>query len=342
MSDETRHDNEWLTPDPQDSEVARRADELEIFLATALADGAVSGGSHQDGDAVVARLDARVSDEWLASILVGLGEEIVPDREFAAGLQEQVEQRIRDAGRSRADSTAANNGDVGGSSDGASRPQRDARFRRSPQRYWPLWAALAALVLLTVLLALPPVRASLRQPLCLGSVCIVWNGAARPTASVSPHASPTPTPLPSVLDLAGRTTLAQARSQVKFPVRLPAYPADLGEPDYVFVQDLDGAAVVLAWVDHDHPDSVRLSLSELSSGIYVYKFTSAPVAVTSVHGQRALWTTGPYMLQMQDGTYEQWRFVTGHALIWTEGTITYRLETTVSLDEAVRIAGSLQ
>lgn len=341
MSDEIRHDDEWLAPgsqDTQDTEEAQRADELDLFLAALGRGGTVSGGG-SDGDSV-ARRDSHVSDEWLASMLVGLGEEIVPDSDFAADLQTQIEQRIRDGGgnRRRPNGIAANGGVESG--EGQLPPQREPRSRRGMQRYRPLWEALAALVVLVFLLALPPVQASLRRPLCLGSVCIVSDGAPRPTATEGPHASPSP--LPSVLDLVGRTTLAQARANVKFPIRLPAYPADLGEPDYVFVQDLDGAAVVLAWVDHEHPDRVRLSLSELSSGIYVYKFTSSPVAVTAVHGQQALWTTGPYMVQVQDGTYEQRRFVTGHALIWTEGNITYRLETAVSLDEAVRIAESLR
>ncbi|MGZ3602133.1 MAG: hypothetical protein ACXWQ5_21265 [Ktedonobacterales bacterium] len=339
MSDETRH-NDWLTPDSLHSEEARRADELEQFLAAALMHGE-AGSSHPDGD-LAARLDSQVSEEWLANRLIGLIDEILPDDDFAAGLQAQIEQRIREGGSNRRERDGvASNGDAG-SRNWQPRPQRETRFPRGVQRFRPLWAALAAMVLLTFLLALPPVQASLRGPLCLGSVCIVFDGGQRPAATVSPQASPTPTPLPSVLDLAGRTTLAQARAQAKFPVRLPVYPANLGQPDYVFLQYLDGAAVVLAWVDHEHPDRVRLTLSELSSGAYVYKFTSSPIAVTTVHGQQALWTTGPYMVQVQDGTYDQRRFVTGHALIWSEGNITYRLETTASLDEAVHIAESLR
>lgn len=340
MSDETRH-NDWLTPDPLHSEETQRSDELEYFLAAALMHGEAGSDSHPDGD-LAARLDSQNSEEWLANRLIGLGDEILPDDDFAAGLQAQIEQLIREGGsNSGGNDGVASNGDAG-SGNGRPLPQRETRFRRGVQRIRPLWAALAAMVLLTFLLALPPVQASLRGPLCLGSVCIIFDGGQRPAATVSPQASPTPTPLPSVLDLAGRTTLAQARALAKFPVRLPAYPANLGQPDYVFLQNLDGVAVVLAWVDHEHPDRVRLSLSELSSGTYVYKFTSSPIAVTTVHGQQALWTTGPYMVQLQDGTYDQRHFVTGHALIWSEGSITYRLETTVSLDEAVHIAESLR
>jgi hypothetical protein len=340
MSDETRHDD-WLTPDPLLAEEVRRSDELERFLGAALMHGDAGSDGHPNGD-FAARLNSRVADEWLANRLIGLSAEILPDDDFAAELQARLEQRIREDGNSRhgADGVAPNG--EAGSSNGHPAPQRETRSRRGVQRFRPLWAALAAMVLLTFLLALPPVQASLRGPLCLGAVCIVFDGAPRPAATGSPQASSTPTPLPSVLDLAGRTTLAQARAQAKFPVRLLTYPADLGQPDYVFLQNLDGAAIVLVWVDHEHPDRVRLTLSELSSGIYVYKFTSSPVAVTTVHGQQALWTTGPYMVQVQDGTYDQRRFVDGHALIWSEGSMTYRLETSASLEEAVRIAESLR
>lgn len=338
MSDETRQSKEWLAPDPQDDTVEeRRANELEAFLATALTRGLARSARSDAGDSM-SQHDTHISEEWLASVLVGLGDEITPDSDFAADLQSQLEQHIRARNGSGTGGTAANGAIV--SSDGQSQPPHETRPWRGVHRYRPFWAAMAALVLLAILLALPPVRASLRQPLCLGSVCIVGSGAPQPTAGA--HGPATPTPLPSLLDLAGRTTLAQARAQATFPVRLPTYPSDLGQPEYVFLQNLDGAAVVLAWVERDNPGHVRMSLSEFSSGIYIYKFTSEPVAVTSVHGQQALWTTGPYMVQVQDGTYEQRRLVTGHALIWTEGSITYRLETTVSLDEAVRIAGSLR
>ncbi len=66
---------------------------------------------------------------------------------------------------------------------------------------------------------------------------------------------------------------------------------------------------------------------------------------TSVKGQPALWTQGPYLLQFErDGQVivDTRRLVTGHVLIWVEKGITYRLETDLSLEEAVRIAESLK
>jgi hypothetical protein len=36
------------------------------------------------------------------------------------------------------------------------------------------------------------------------------------------------------------------------------------------------------------------------------------------------------------------RLIEGNVLIWTEGDLTYRIETDLSLEEAIRIAESLQ
>lgn len=186
-------------------------------------------------------------------------------------------------------------------------------------------AILLLLALLGAILAVPQARAAIASFLHIGSVTIVPE---TPTADA-------PTPLPSILDLAGQTTLTDARHKMPFTIRLPSYPNDLGAPQYVFSQDLNGKAVILAWVDPQHPDRVRLALNELSSDAYVYKIAPQLVQETQVHGQRALWTTGPYLLQIglvSDQHHALRRLVTAsHTLIWTEGDITYRLESDVSL-----------
>jgi hypothetical protein len=199
-------------------------------------------------------------------------------------------------------------------------------------------AILLIITLLGALLAVPQTRAAIAALLHIGSVTIV------PTAPTS--GANEPTPLPSILDLAGRTTLADAQQRMPFHIGMPAYPADLGAPQYVFAQDMDGKAVVLVWVDPQHPDHVRMALNELSSDAYVYKLAPQLVQETQVHGQRALWTAGPYLLQIGSASDQHnalRRLVTAsHTLIWTEGDITYRLECDVSLEEAARIAESLR
>ncbi|MDQ3248098.1 MAG: hypothetical protein M3Q45_02705 [Chloroflexota bacterium] len=207
------------------------------------------------------------------------------------------------------------------------------------------WAAFIALiVLLTGLLAVPPVRAAIVDFLQIGAVRI-WLTEPTPTSTpVAAIVTPNPTPLPltSVLDLAGETTLAAAAARVDFPIRLPTYPADLGAPDRVYRQNLDGPAVVLVWLDKEPPDQVRMSLHLLSSAVIAGKMGPKIVATPKVHDQFGLWIEGPYLLVTRSGDWELVRLIEGYVLVWTEGDITYRLETSLPLAEAVRVAESLQ
>jgi hypothetical protein len=231
------------------------------------------------------------------------------------------------------------------------------------------WVVVAVLLILGGLLAVPQVRAAVVQFRQIGAIRIFLT---EPTPTVTPTVAPSPsllppavdtpssasteerptatprpspTPLFSVLDLAGETTLVEAQQKAGFPIRLPTYPPDLGPPDRVFLQDLGGPVAVLAWLDPDQPDRVRLSLHQLGPGTFGQKFEPPVVRETTVHGERALWTEGPYLLQFQRGgqvLYETRRLVTGHVLVWVEDDITYRLETDLPMDEAVRVAESLR
>ncbi len=61
-----------------------------------------------------------------------------------------------------------------------------------------------------------------------------------------------------------------------------------------------------------------------------------------MNGHRAVWAIGPYPLVLRNKDIQLTRLVDGHVLIWAEGDITYRLETNLSLEEAIRVAESLQ
>ncbi|MGD8626434.1 MAG: hypothetical protein PVJ34_17980, partial [Anaerolineae bacterium] len=107
---------------------------------------------------------------------------------------------------------------------------RAAPARRRRRRLaWGMAVALALVVLLGGLLAVPQVRAAVLEALNLGAIRVLL-GEPTPTPAAK-TAEAGPTVLPSLLDLAGETTLAEAEAQAGFPVRLPAYPADLGRPD---------------------------------------------------------------------------------------------------------------
>lgn len=202
------------------------------------------------------------------------------------------------------------------------------------RRRWA-WAALLALFLVGSLLAVPQVRAAVVEFLQLGAVRIFL---AQPVPTVQP----TPVMAPSLLGLAGETSLAEARTQVDFPIRLPTYPAELGPPDRVFQQDFDGPVVILVWLKPEDPGQVWFSLHLMGPDTFAGKGAPQTVTETMVNGRPALWLEGPHLLQLSDGDYALRRLVEGHVLLWTEGQLTYRLETDLPLAEAVRVAESLE
>ena len=237
----------------------------------------------------------------------------------------------------------------------SARPAQRPFFTRRPRWAW----AIAIVVLLVAgLLAVPEVRAGLLQFLRIGAVRIFLAPptptpseagvivTALPATGALPVTTATPRPTPtlaaSLIDLGGETTLEEARARFGFPIALPAYPSGLGPPDRVFLQNFGGPMVVLVWLDPAQPERVRLSLHLLTCDVCATKGEPPVIQTTSVNGQPAVWTEGPYMLQLSNGEIDLRRMIEGHVLIWADGPITYRLETDVSLDEAVKIAESLK
>jgi hypothetical protein len=111
------------------------------------------------------------------------------------------------------------------------------------------------------------------------------------------------------------------------------------------LQQIGGPVVVLVWLNPAQPEQVRLSLQQLGPGTFAEKGNPGVVQETKVNGQQALWAEGPYVLQFRRGNqvdYDFRRLVEGRVLIWAEGDITYRLESDLSLEEAVRVAESLR
>jgi hypothetical protein len=215
--------------------------------------------------------------------------------------------------------------------------------RISPRPSFRLaWIAAALVVILAALLAIPPVRAQLAEWIQVGVVRIFLGGAT-PTPELTTTPQPSPTLLPSLLDLDGETTLDYARQLAGFPVLLPSYASDLGPPDHVFLQELDAPFLILVWVDHQHPGQVALSLQTFSPGsITAEKWDPVTIDQTMVHGNSAVWVTGPYLIRLRNGNMDMRRLVDGNVLVWEQDGLTYRLETTLSMTEAVKIAESLK
>jgi len=220
-----------------------------------------------------------------------------------------------------------------------------------------VWSLTIILVLFSSLMLIPTVRAAIIDFIQIGVVRI-FPQRVTPTVEMIRTATPesiatvtatpsaqTPSDLLPFLDkIAGETTLAAAQKTVPYGLQLPTYPPDLGEPDRVFLQNVDGAMVILVWLDHQHPDKVVMSLHVIPSGSWVIrKMGPRIIQETRVNGQRAIWAEGPYPLILNGSReIEIRRLVDGHVLIWEAGDITYRLETDGSMDEAIKIAESLK
>lgn len=214
-------------------------------------------------------------------------------------------------------------------------------------------AALIVLLMAAALFAVPSVRAEIVRFIQIGVVRIFFAEPtqapdllqsvvpATATMKVTPDAGSTPAFRPLLLDLAGETSLEEAQQKTDFPIRLPTYPPDLGEPELVFYQQ-DGPMVILAWLDPLQPERVRMSLYQIGPDSVLVKKMQPELQEIQVNEQYAAWTDGPYLLEITGGAYREIRLVQGHTLIWEEDGITYRLETDLPLEEAIRIAESLE
>jgi hypothetical protein len=225
------------------------------------------------------------------------------------------------------------------------------------------WSLTVILILFSSLMLIPPARAAILEFIQIGIVRIF---RAEPTPVAPPQqefpstmvpltATPalTSEPLIPILErLAGERSLEGAQQLVDYPILLPSYPPDLGPPDRTFVQDAEGNMTILIWVDPSEPKQVLMSLHIIPPGSWaVEKMNPELVQETTVNGRYAIWAVGPYPVRFSNGDMDFVRLVDGHVLIWTDGEtlapdasagVTYRLETQLSLEEAIRVAESLE
>jgi hypothetical protein len=189
-------------------------------------------------------------------------------------------------------------------------------------------AAVLALMLAALFATVPEVRAAMLSLLRIGAVTLVRE---------TPVPALTLDPVSTVLMLDGRSTLAAARENLPFDIRLPAYPPDLGSPDHVYVPDSSSA--VLVWAEEE---TIRLVLTIHTLDRGMFKYYPWSETGTRVNGEYAAWLTEPHTLFDADGEVITRRIVHDHVLIWYDGDLTYRLETDLPMGEAVKIAESLE
>lgn len=223
------------------------------------------------------------------------------------------------------------------------------RLTAPPQRQQRrlAWALAGLLLVAGLLLAVPQVRAAVFEIIRAGAITIFVDeptptaGAPTPGSQSEAIIPPTATlpPLETAVAVFGElTTLTDAQAQTDFSLRLPsAY----GPPDEVSLQDSrDGAIVILAWRHPTQPERTQLRLHQTRVIAYGLKQAAADaVAQTEINGQTAYWVEGGHRIRLQDG---QSYTVTNNVLIWVEAGVTYRLEGELTLEEAVKVAASLE
>ncbi len=216
-------------------------------------------------------------------------------------------------------------------------------------RRWAL-AALALALLIVALVALAPdLRTTIAKRLGLRGIAIVVV-----TETPALHPAAVASPVGTTLLLGERLTLAEARASVAYPVHLPAA---LGPPDEVYLRHLSSGPMVSLLY---HPRPGLPSAAETGVGVLLMQFPATDETVSLVKrvsmnagfisevrvaGNDGYWISGATDLVIaEDPTAafgEASSRPSANVLIWRQDDLTFRLESALSEDDSVSIAGSL-
>jgi hypothetical protein len=205
--------------------------------------------------------------------------------------------------------------------------------------------ALAALLILAAVvgavgLGLPGLR-------------IIFGDVPSPRPTSTAATSPSPlAPVGSSLGLGTALPLAEVERVAGFDVVLPADPA-MGPPDASYVAQ--GGRVALVWASDDAlaevARGVGLVLNEFRGTVdegYYMKIVDSGTRLTrvTVDGSPGYWISGPphffFYIDPTGKSIDDSQRVVGDTLVWTTGDVTYRLETTLGMEAAIRLAESLE
>ncbi len=218
---------------------------------------------------------------------------------------------------------------------------------------WTWRPARRALVLaLIALLALAAIAGAIG--LGLPGLRIIFGGApVSPPPSLEPSRSPAPGAPGSSMGLGELVELADLDARAGFHVRWPEDPS-VGPPDAAYVNDLTGGQVSLVWAaTPDLPATlepgVGLLLSQFRGETDEGFFSKAVRGGTTVErltvgDDAGFWLSGDphiFFWNGPGGFIEDPRRWVGDTLLWADGDITFRLETSLGRDAAIRLAEAL-
>lgn len=200
----------------------------------------------------------------------------------------------------------------------------------------PAWAA-AVLVLVAVSLLVPGVRRAAADLLGLDDIRIVLREA------------PPSIPTGAGLDIGSPISLAEVRELVDFEVMVPSA---LGEPNEVY---LDRGRVTLLY----RPEAGLPEVGDSGVGLLITQFGArlpeffgkelgpgSSLEKVTVRGRPGYWIEGEphlvYLVERSGEVREESGRLAGNTLLWEEGGVTFRLESSLSREEALRVAESLR
>jgi hypothetical protein len=219
-----------------------------------------------------------------------------------------------------------------------------SRPQRRPARAFAFASGLAVVALLGLALT-PATRDAVADFLGIGGVRIETGHGAAPTPTAAPGTN---------LRLGERTTLEDARDRVEFSVLLPDV-LGLANPDEVYVADFPpGGRVSLVyrargWLPKANQTGIGLLITEFEGtleGDIVKKLSGMQQVVpTDVNGAPALWVRGEhpiFYLDAKGNERTETLRLSANALVWTRGTTTLRIESSLNLADTLTIAESMR
>jgi len=238
------------------------------------------------------------------------------------------------------------------------RSRRGWTFGGRPLRRGLVLALLALLGLAIVAgavgLGLPGLRITLGEP--PASVLPSVSPTVSPTASRAPTPTPTLPPITGMrLALGRQVALDQVESETGVPVRLPK-DERLGRPDSVWIDPAKGDQVAYVWkASSDLPQTLEPGVGlvlmrfdgQNEEGFYDKAINSGTTLErVKVGGHDGYWISGDphfFFYTTADGRFvEDPRRWVGAALIWTDGTATYRIESSLGRDATIALAASIE
>lgn len=231
-----------------------------------------------------------------------------------------------------------------------------AEPRPAARRPWTVWRPVRrSLVLaLVALLALAAIVGAVGLGLP-GLRLILGEPPVSSPPSVAPSRTPPPGPIGSSLRLGELYALDEVEALTGIPVQLPTDPA-IGPPDAVYVDRVRGNQVAFVWAASDVLPETR----EPGIGLILMRFDGTmedtyrekllgqgtTVERVTVDGHRGFWVSGEahffFYVRKEGGIVDDGRRWVDDALAWTDGILTYRIESALGRDASIELAESLE